>query len=303
MQSRRHLPVSTHEYFDRSIPVDIESPWGESDGMNRWTLKLLKKLPWSLTSKNPRFGYVNAWVGVFPSWAAAMSAIPPGNPVGYDQEAAKTMFTTYPTTLTRPSDYAVLLHLRNIAKPGMRVVDVGGSIGTAYYLALKYYPMPEPFEWNVFDVPAVLEAGRQVALREGEKSKALRFISKCGDAGNCDIFFSSGALQLIEDTLPGMLQQLPQLPEHILINRIPVWDRDAIVTLNDMGFSLAPYNVFNRKEWISSVEKLGYKLVDQWACLESNFFSIRFHPRSRIRAYSGFYFVRATESSVQTNTP
>jgi putative methyltransferase (TIGR04325 family) len=258
--------------------------------MNRLTLKLLKKLPWSLVSKSPRFGYVNAWIGVFPSWSAAMAAIPPGNPIGYDQIEAKTMFSKYPTTLVRPSDYAVLLHLRNIAKAGMRVIDVGGSIGSAYYIALKYYPLPEAFEWVVFDVPAVLEAGREVALREGDKSKALRFVSSPKEAGPCDIFFSSGALQLIEDSLPNLLQQLPSLPRHVLINRIPVWDRKAVVTLNDMGFSLAPYNVFNREELVGSVEQLGYKLVDEWACPESNFFSIRLHPGSRLKAYRGFYF-------------
>jgi putative methyltransferase (TIGR04325 family) len=152
--------------------------------------------------------------------------------------------------------------------------------------------LPENFEWIVFDVPAVLEAGRAVALREGEKSKALRFVSDVADAGRCDVFFSSGALQLIEDTLPELMQKLPSLPDHVLINRIPAWDGEPIVTLNDMGFSLAPYNLFNRKKWVAAVEELGYKLVDEWNCPESNFFSIRFQPRTRLNAYRGFYFVR-----------
>ncbi len=260
--------------------------------MNRLTLKLLKKMPWSLISRSPRFGYRNAWIGVYPSWAAAMAAIPKGNPVGYDQTAAKEMFSKYPTDLVRPSDYAVLVHLRNLLAPGMRVVDAGGSIGQAHYIALKYFPLPDALEWNIFDVPAVLEAGRAVAIREGEKGKALRFIPSLKDAGRCDVFFSSGSLQLIEDTLPEMLQQLPELPRHVLINRIPVWERDAVVTLNDMGFSLAPYNVFNHDAWVRSVEQLGYRLVDEWKCPESNFFSIQFQPRLRLDAYSGFYLVR-----------
>jgi putative methyltransferase (TIGR04325 family) len=266
--------------------------------MNQLTLKLVRKFPWSLLSGNPTFGHVNTWIGIFPSWAAAMAAIPKGNPVGYDQSAATEIFSSYPTTLVRQSDYAVLLHLRNIARGGMRVVDVGGSIGSACYIALKYFPLPDDFEWVVFDVPAVLEAGRAVANREGEKSKPLRFVADLKETGKCDVFFSSGALQLIEDTLPDLLRKLPSLPEHVLINRIPVWEGEAVVTLNDMGFSLAPYNVFNRKQWVAAVEELGYRLVDDWACPESNFFSIRFRPRTRLRAYRGFYFVRNSELSI-----
>jgi putative methyltransferase (TIGR04325 family) len=260
--------------------------------MNQWTLKLLKKIPWSLISRNPAFGHVNTWIGVYPSWAAALAGIPSGNPVGYDQAEAKAMFSKYPTDLVRPSDYAVLVHLRNFATPGMRVIDAGGSIGQAYYIALKYFPLPQGVEWVIFDVPAVLEAGLAVAVREGEKGNALRFVATPRDAGPCDVFFSSGSLQLIEESLPEMLQQLPALPQHVLINRIPVWEREAVVTLNDMGFSLAPYNVFNHDEWVRSVEQLGYRLVDEWKCPESNFFSIRFQPGMRLEAYSGFYFVR-----------
>jgi putative methyltransferase (TIGR04325 family) len=259
--------------------------------MNQWKLKLLKKLPWSLVSKSPSFGYANTWVGLYPNWSAAMAAIPKGNPVGYDQDAAREMFTQYPTSLVRPSDYAVLVHLRNFARAGMRVVDVGGSIGTAYYIAQKYFPLPEPFCWVIYDVPAVLEAGRAVAAREGERGKGLSFVGSLKDAGECDVFFSSGSLQLIEETLPQLLQQLPGLPEHVLINRVPVWDRDAIVCLNDMGFSLAPYNIFNRKQWVGAMEELGYKLVDDWACPESKF-SIKFKRGTRLNAYSGFYFRR-----------
>jgi len=259
--------------------------------MNRLTLKLLKSRPLGLVYRPPRFGYSNVWVGAFPSWDAAMAAIPAGNPVGYNQEGAKKMFAGYPTSYVRPSDYAVVVHLRNALKAGSRVVDVGGSIGTAYYIAQKYFDLPDGLEWRIYDVPEVLEAGRQVAEREGEKSKSLSFIDKLTDAGTCDLFFSSGSLQLIKETLPTLLQKLPLLPQHVLINRIPVWDREAIVSLNDMGFSLAPYNIFNRKKWVDSVEALGYKLMDDWACPESQFV-VRYQPKLRLNSYRGFYFLR-----------
>ena len=262
--------------------------------MNQLSLKLLKSHPLALVYKKPRFGYSNTWVGVFSTWAAAMAAIPPESPVGYDHEAATTIYSQYPTSFVRPGDYAIMLHLRNLIKEGMRVVDVGGSIGMAFYMALKYFSFPKGVEWVLYDVPAVLEAARGVAVREGEASAPLRFASRLEDAGNCDVFYSSGSLQLIEDTLPDLLKKLPKLPEHILINRIPVWDRPAIVSLNDMGFSLAPYNIFNRTAWVQAVEALGYKLVDDWACPESTFV-VRFKPSTRLKAYRGFYFRRASQ--------
>jgi putative methyltransferase (TIGR04325 family) len=184
-----------------------------------------------------------------------------------------------------------MLHLRNVLNEGSRVVDVGGSIGMAFYMALKYFEFPANVEWVVYDVPAVLEAGRKVALREADKSAPLRFVPKLEDAGECNIFLSAGSLQLIEESLPELLQKLPRLPEHILINRVPVWDKKAYVSLNDMGFSLAPYNIFNRSQWVVAVERLGYSLIDEWKCPESKF-KVRFRPSTRLDAYRGFYFRR-----------
>jgi putative methyltransferase (TIGR04325 family) len=252
--------------------------------MNKFTQKLLKSPPLSLVFKTP-------WIGIYPTWSAAHAAIPPDNRVGYDQEETKAVFSRVPTVRVRSADYPILLHLRNLLKPGMRVVDLGGNIGMAYYTALKYYSLPDPLEWVICDVPAVTETGQGVAQREGEKSKALRFVNRIEDAGKADIFFSSGTLQFLEDPLPVVLKKLPELPRVVLINRIPTWDRKAIATIHDIGFCVAPYLIFNQNEWVESVEKLGYRLVDDWPCPESTF-SIRFRPDLRLKSYHGFYFER-----------
>jgi len=264
---------------------------GEPLFMKQWMLKLLKSPALSLIFRSGRFGY-SPCMGVFPSWSAAVAAIPPNIRVGFDQEESKTVFTNFPTTLVRPSDYPMLMHLREIVKPGMRVVDLGGSIGVAYYNAIKYFPWPEKFEWILCDVPAVIEAAREVALREGAKSASLGFVSDLADAGACDIFVSTGSLQLIEDSLPKLLSKLPQLPQKLLINRVAVWEGEDIFTLSDMGYSLCPYKVANRQRWVQSVEQLGYKLIDDWSCPESTLY-IRFHRSLRLHAYHGFYFSRA----------
>jgi len=252
--------------------------------MNRFTQKLLKTPPLSLIFKTP-------WIGIYPSWSAALAAIPPENRIGYNQEETKAVFSQVPTTRVRPADYPILLHLRNLAQPGMRLIDLGGNIGMAYYTALKYFPLPQPFDWVICDVPAVTDTGKQVALREGDTSKALHFVNRLEDAGGCDIFFSSGTLQFLEEPLPALLKKLPALPKSLLINRVPMWDRPAIATIHDIGFCICPYCIFNRKEWVASVELLGYRMVDDWPCPESSF-SVRFRPDLRLNAYHGFYFSR-----------
>jgi len=253
--------------------------------MTKLGLKLVNNPLIKLVFKTP-------WIGIYPSFAAAAAAIPPGADIGYNQDKTREVFSNYPVDRMRPADYPILLHLRLLMQPGGRLVDLGGNIGMACYTAQKYYELPPQFEWVICDVPKVIEAARHVAARENGRSSYLRFTTDLKDAGRCDIFFSSGTLQFLEPSLPALLEQLPALPSSVLINRIPVWDRKAIATLHDIGFCISAYKVFNRDEFVSSMEAIGYRLVDTWPCPESTF-SIRFRPRVRLNAYQGFYFSRA----------
>ncbi|WP_263360175.1 methyltransferase, TIGR04325 family [Acidicapsa ligni] len=234
---------------------------------------------------------------MYSSFAAALAAIPTECRIGYDQEETKNVFLHYPTARVRPADYPILLHIRNLAKPGGRVLDLGGNIGMAYYTTLKYFPLPESFSWIVCDLPKVIEAGKEVAQREGNPSAGLKFIATpdlpglSGADGKFDIFFSSGTLQYIETPVAETLRQLPELPETVLINRIPTWEKAPLFTVQDIGFCICPYQIFNHQAFVKSIEDLGYRLVDDWNCPESTF-SVKFHPKVRLNSYHGFYFTR-----------
>jgi putative methyltransferase (TIGR04325 family) len=232
------------------------------------------------------------WVGIYNSYDEAARAIPPVALAGYNNLNVTEGFKSWPVDRVRPADYAFMMHLRGLLRPQCRLVDLGGAIGMSCYTAQKYFPLPDDFEWIVCDVPAMLSAAKEVAVREGAKSVYLRFIDDLNLAGRCDIFASSGALHFINSPLPTLLAKLDELPKSVLINRIPVWDKKAYVTLailHNIDNCLTPYQIFNQEEFVGGMEAVGYKLIDSWICPESTF-SVRFHPSTRLNAFRGFYF-------------
>lgn len=244
-----------------------------------------------------RLVFKTPWIGVYSSYSEAMAAIPSSLEFGYDHEPMNGIYLNYPLYLVRPGDYPILLHLNQILRPGNRVIDMGGNVGMACYLAHRYGCLPEPVEWTICDVPAIVATAKQVADREGTLKNALRFATRIEETGECDLFITTGALQHLEQTLPELLEKLPRLPSSVLVNRIPVWDRPPLATLA-IHFNqplASPSMIFNRRQFVSEVEQLGYRLVDDWACPESSL-SIRFHPGLRVNAYHGFYFSRTVET-------
>lgn len=239
-----------------------------------------------------RLVFKTPWIGMFPDYRTALEAIPPDADIGYNQKRTQEIFRTYPVDRVRPADYPIMLHLRDLLHPGSRVLDMGGNIGMACYTAQEYFPLPSPLEWKICDVPMVLETAREVAAREKKLMDVFQYVATIEEAGRCDIFFSSGALQFLEQPLTQLLQRLPELPPVVLINRIPVWDRGAFATIHDNGFCVCPYHVFNRRQFVSEMKELGYSIVDDWDCPESSL-SIRFRPRTRLNAYHGYYFSRS----------
>ena len=244
-----------------------------------------------INSRLVKLVFKTPWIGRFDSYQAALAAIPNSLRIGYNQRETYEVFKGLPIDTVRPADYAIMLHLRNLLQPGTRLVDLGGSIGMACYTAQKYFPFPPSVSWTVCDVPQMVEAGKEVAAREHGQSVVPQFVTDLKDAGACDIFFSSGALQFIETPLPEILKGLPKLPQTVLINRIPAWDQPAFATMHDIGFCVAPYQIFNRAAFVAGMEAAGYKVNDEWNCPESTF-SLRFHPSVRLNGYRGFYFSR-----------
>ncbi|WP_283180086.1 methyltransferase, TIGR04325 family [Gemmobacter sp. 24YEA27] len=143
-------------------------------------------------------GFVGAW----PTHAEAMRHIPKGWLPGYDHDAlAETSFRKM--CVVQLHDYPVLYWLRHHLRPGMRVLDLGGHLGTKFIAFAPHLPL-EGVEWVVCDLPAIIAAARTRQAR-GELPAALRFESDPGAAGPADILLASGLFQYLDIPWPSLL--------------------------------------------------------------------------------------------------
>ena len=230
---------------------------------------------------------VRLFRGVFPSFEVAELNIPDQGSLGYDNQFSATRMLGE-WLAVHPSDYPVLFWLEKLL-PGCKLVfDWGGSVGLKYFAFRPYLDYAPDLSWLVSDVPAVVKLGREIAEREG--ADALRFTADIAGIADADVLLASGVLQFIDDPFSG-LRELPQLPRHLIVNKLPVYELPSAVTLHNMGTAFCPYRLFNRTEFVQVIETLGYRLVDEWQSPGVGC-QIPFYPEHSIGNYSGFYFTR-----------
>jgi len=116
------------------------------------------------------------------------------------------------------------------------------------------------------------------------------------EASGTDIFIASGTVQYVK-SLSSSLSLLSEKPKHLFINRLPLYEGKPFFTLQNIkrqGLyyvinSFFPQQVFNKKDFINSIQSIGYELVDIWedradSCI------IPFHPDKSVPFYYGLYF-------------
>ncbi len=232
--------------------------------------------------------------GVYPKFAAARAAAPKGRKLGYDNQESSNLYP-YLLDFTKISDFAALFYFTQLVGPGTRIFDFGGNTGVLYYSYQRRWKLPGNVTWTVCDVPAVIEAGQELA--KTRPSPGLSFTSEFADAAGSDLLLTSGTIQYVEESLPTLLTKLGRrTPKHILANRIPLWDKPAIATLQNLGPVTCPYQIFNRQEFLAGMEGAGYRVADTWECPESGI-SVRWHPSARLRGYTGILFERTSNQT------
>jgi putative methyltransferase (TIGR04325 family) len=228
-----------------------------------------------------------AFRGVYRSFDEALHSAPRGAKVGYDNEPASLYEDRHSRLF--PSDYPVLFWLDRILKEARSVFDFGGHVGIAFYAFEKYLQYPEGLKWLVCDVPRVIEAGRELATKRGKS--ALGFTTEFAEASGFDVLLASGSLQYLDETLADKLRGLTALPKHLLINKTPLYDGETFATLQNTLHSYNPYVVRNHEDFVASLTRLGYSVVDRWESLDVSC-RIPLHPEHSLDHYVGLYLRR-----------
>ena len=242
----------------------------------------------------------NLYYGVYQSYAQAREHAPKNLPTTYDTDAATRMYRDQIERL-RVSDYPLLYWVTRLLGAGeRRVFDLGGHIGISYYGFGRYIDYPVGLHWQVHDVPAVVAAGRDWAEKH-DRQRHLEFTDTREDADGQQVLIATGVLQYLEYTLPELLQQLKDPPQHVLVNLTPMHPSQGYFTLQNIGFAICPYRVMAVPEFVAGMQALGYAAIDRWESLERNL-RVPFEPACTIDRYYGFYFRRDTVKSPGATT-
>lgn len=230
--------------------------------------------------------------GRFSSFDEARAWLPPSS--GHDLAALSDEYIEVRTQRVYAFDYPVMYWLREAFAAGAKsIFDIGGSVGVQYYSYRRYLSFPEGLVWRVAELPVVCRLGREYAQRQGVT--ALQF-SESLDTRTIDddIWIAAGVLEVLENTrIEDMLAQAARRPQHILINKLPLWKGEEYVSTQNIGAgSFTPHRVFNRERFVAAVQAQGYRLVDSWDVPE-RCFQDPSDPDRDFANYSGLCFRRA----------
>jgi putative methyltransferase (TIGR04325 family) len=110
--------------------------------------------------------------GIYDTAEAAIVDAPKGGKIGYDhpdlaQEYRDDVYRQEQPGEFNPKigffDYPMVMWLRQLLKPGMRVFDFGGNIGTQYYNYRDYIDYPIDLSWLICEVPEIRQQGEDLA--------------------------------------------------------------------------------------------------------------------------------------------
>lgn len=168
-------------------------------------------------------------------------------------------------------DYPVIYWLaRLLNERKLRsLVDFGGHIGVKYYAYRDHLSIPEDFLWQVVDVPAMIERGKQKADSQG--LQALKFFDDISAAQPCELLFCSGSLQYAPNTIDEVVSKMTSRPKYIVINKLGVLPDRELVSLENFESSWIPYRIHSLQKFNQSLVNIDYKLVDSWAIEERTY--------------------------------
>lgn len=237
----------------------------------------------ALTPRAPHF------VGAHPDHASALAAVPPGALAGYDNDAVVEVAFASMCTV-KVWDYPVILWLDRLKRPGLRLLDAGGHMGTKH---IAFAPLLDvaAFQWTVYDLPAIVRAAR-ARQAAGRLPDALRFESDLAAVGGVDMLLASGLLQYLDVPFAAFLDRLQGKPAHIVLNKVATREGTSVTTLEKIGAARVPYQIRDRAGFEAEIARAGYTIRDQWE-IPSLSHIIATHPALGPSTSRGYVLERA----------
>lgn len=221
--------------------------------------------------------------GAFDSHEAAMAAVRPTRLAGYDHERVAPISREFMQQLAF-WDYPVLYWLQRLAAgETTRLVDAGGHVGVKYRAFAPYLDLSR-FDWIVYDLPALVAAGR--AQRRPE-DRTLSFVDRIEDAPAADVLLASGLMPYLAEPFAALVRRMTALPRHIVLNKVVTRDGPTVVTLENFGVAEVPYHIRNVREVPDALATLGYEIVADWT-IDSLAHRIQTHPELGRSTYRGY---------------
>lgn len=241
-------------------------------------------------------GFTRCW-GVYPDFATARAAAPAS--AEFDTASLVDAYVRERTHHVFAYDYPVMWWLREAFADGAtRVFDIGGSVGVHYYAYRQHLTYPPALVWTVREVPTLVRRGRDLAAQQDAPGLTFTDALDASDAA-ADVWLSAGALQYVEGaaSLGAWLAASRRPPAHVIINKLPLYDGPAFVTLQNIGDgAFAPFHVYQRRRFVAEVEAAGYHLVEAWQTPEREL-QLFDAPAGAFGAFSGLYFARSTPTA------
>jgi putative methyltransferase (TIGR04325 family) len=224
--------------------------------------------------------------GVYNTFSEANEAVPASQKIGYNHAELARLYGD--VDLRRDSaDYPALLHLHRAIREGSSVLDFGGNVGDRYLRYREF--LLRSIEWTVWDFPEITKVGQEVC--DGVPN--ITFVNDIESlrGRKIDVFLACGSFQYVEfpASLFRDLSDRGVRPAHIIIDHIPLYEGARYVTLQNGGPVYYPQYVFNRQEYVASIENLGYRLRDTWS-VSTHSCIVPFHRDKSVTAYTGLYF-------------
>lgn len=224
--------------------------------------------------------------GAYESYEKAMEAAGRTALAGYDNDEVTDVSFDQMCKIA-PWDYPVLFWMNKLEAELDGLVDAGGHMGTKYRAFRNHLSLEPSFRWIVYDVAAVVRAGRARAQRED--CPGLEFVDDISLAADVQLFLGSGLLQYLDKPLSQLISSMGTRPRHLLLNKVALRKGPEVVTLERIGPALVPYRMRNEAAFMRNVCQLGYKLVDRWS-IPSLSHVVETHPELGASESAGFYF-------------